>query len=117
MFRILSPKGEHKVSEEHIISRIVTSNVPVFRRKLLTLHTEVTLKMKAAISRENEYTNSKKQINAIGTNLSTCYGHFMLNISTSAITIGLKIFYVTRHLTCNANRPAANKWSCKKIYK
>lgn len=96
-----------------MISRTVTSNVPVFRRSLLPLYAEVTLKMKAASSCENEYKNCKQQTNAIGLNLCTCYGHFKLNISTSAVTIGLKI-YVHGHLTCNANRPVANKWSCKK---
>jgi hypothetical protein len=69
--------------------------------------------MKAATSCENKYINhNKNQISTNGMNFCMCYGHFRLNISTSAANIGLKMFYVKRQLTCDANRPAANKGSC-----
>jgi len=66
--------------------------------------------MKAASYCENEYTSGKEQINAIGINFCTCYGHFMLNISTSAVTIGLKSFYVKRHFNVQCKSPC-----CKQV--
>ena len=84
-----------------------------FLNNLLPLYTEVIIKMKAATSCENKYINhNKNQISTNGMNFCMCYGHFRLNISTSAANIGLKMFYVKRQLTCDANRPAANKGSC-----